>query len=74
MQLIEQFHLKQVNDEEAIEKLCRKAMENQPNTVKKYKEGKKKVFFAIVGEVAKLSDNMANMEKVAKCLERLLNQ
>lgn len=72
--MIDQFNLKQINDDEAIEKLCRKAMENQPNIVKQYKDGKKKVFFAIVGEVAKLSENMANMEKVSKCLERILNQ
>ena len=55
-----------------IEQYCHKAMELQAKAVKSYHSGKSKALYAIVGEVAKLTNNKANMKMVTVCLERLL--
>jgi len=40
--------------------------------VQQYQKGKAKALFAIVGEVAKLSSQKANMKLVVQCLEKML--
>lgn len=55
-----------------IEKLCKECILKNPKAVNQYKKGKKKVLFAIAGDIAKLSNQRANMELVVKILEKLL--
>ncbi|XP_055906774.1 glutamyl-tRNA(Gln) amidotransferase subunit B, mitochondrial [Eupeodes corollae] len=70
--IIAEKNLKQISDPVEIEKLCLQAIDKQPKAVENYKAGKTKAFFAIVGEVAKLSNQKANMSVVVKKLEELL--
>lgn len=74
LQLIRQHNLEQISDLNTIEAYCREAIANQPKTVQQYQKGKSKALYAIVGEVAKLSEQKANMKIVVECLERLLKK
>ncbi|BFF91172.1 glutamyl-tRNA(Gln) amidotransferase subunit B mitochondrial [Drosophila madeirensis] len=71
-ELIEQHSLEQICDLETIEAYCQQAIANQPKAVQQYHKGKAKALFAIVGEVAKISGQKANMKSVVACLERML--
>ncbi|XP_017860696.1 PREDICTED: glutamyl-tRNA(Gln) amidotransferase subunit B, mitochondrial [Drosophila arizonae] len=71
-QLVKENNLEQISDLNTIEAYCREAIANQPKTVQQYQKGKSKALYAIVGEVAKLSAQKANMKVVVECLERLL--
>jgi len=64
--------LQQICSPEEIEILCQKAITNQAKAVQQYQKGKAKALFAIVGEVAKLSSQKANMKLVVQCLEKML--
>ncbi|KAI8046444.1 glutamyl-tRNA(Gln) amidotransferase subunit B, mitochondrial [Drosophila gunungcola] len=71
-ELIELHNLQQICSPEEIEELCQQAIANQAKAVQQYQKGKAKALFAIVGEVAKLSAQKANMKLVVQCLEKLL--
>ncbi|EDV44268.1 uncharacterized protein Dana_GF18896 [Drosophila ananassae] len=71
-ELIDLHNLQQICNLEQIEALCQQAITNQPKAVQQYQKGKSKALFAIVGEVAKLSAQKANMKIVVECLEKLL--
>ncbi|KAH8417670.1 hypothetical protein KR222_004005, partial [Zaprionus bogoriensis] len=73
-QLVAQNNLQQICDSSTIEAYCQQAIANQPKAVQQYHKGKAKALFAIVGEVAKLSEQKANMKLVVSCLEKLLKQ
>lgn len=73
-QLVEQHNLQQICDLTTIEGLCQQAIANQTKAVQQYQKGKAKALFAIVGEVAKLSAQKANMKIVVECLEKLLKK
>uniref|UniRef100_A0A1A9X188 Glutamyl-tRNA(Gln) amidotransferase subunit B, mitochondrial n=1 Tax=Glossina brevipalpis TaxID=37001 RepID=A0A1A9X188_9MUSC len=73
-ELIKTYNLEQITDVEIIENYCRQAIEKQARAVKEYQIGKTKALFAIVGEVAKLSNQKANMKAAVQCLKRLLKQ
>ncbi|GAB0100477.1 Glutamyl-tRNA(Gln) amidotransferase subunit B, mitochondrial [Sergentomyia squamirostris] len=63
---------KQISDEREIEKLCQEVLDANPKLVEAYRAGKAKVFYAIVGEVAKKSSNRANMSLVVEKLKKML--
>lgn len=65
---------KQIRNIEEIAKLCVIAMENNPRMVENYKKGKTKVLYALAGEVAKHSDQKANMAMVVDALTELLKK
>jgi len=71
---VEQHNLQQICDLTTIEAFCQQAIANQPKAVQQYQKGKSKALFAIVGEVAKLSAQKANMKIVVECLEKLLKK
>ncbi|KAH8264107.1 hypothetical protein KR038_002947 [Drosophila bunnanda] len=71
-ELIELNNLQQICCPEAIVKLCQQAISNQTKAAQQYQKGKAKALFAIVGEVAKLSNQKANMKMVVECLEKHL--
>lgn len=70
--VIDENSLWQIDDDLEIEKMCKDAMEKDPKAVAQYKKGKKKVLFAIAGNVFNTSNQKANMRKVVKKLEELL--
>jgi len=72
LQLIIENKLQQISDPKVIEAICLEAMKNQAKAVKQYQKGKQKAIFAIAGEIAKVTDQRANMKSVIKCLEKLL--
>ncbi|XP_055847597.1 glutamyl-tRNA(Gln) amidotransferase subunit B, mitochondrial [Episyrphus balteatus] len=72
--LIAEKNLKQISDPDEIEKICLLAIEKNPKAVESYKAGKGKAFFAIVGDVAKMSQQKAKMSIVVKKLEELLKK
>uniref|UniRef100_A0A1E1W711 Asn/Gln amidotransferase domain-containing protein n=1 Tax=Pectinophora gossypiella TaxID=13191 RepID=A0A1E1W711_PECGO len=61
-----------VTDEEEIVKICKGIIENNPNLVKQYKEGKGKVFKALLGILAKNAQSKIDMSVAAKKMEELL--
>lgn len=64
----------QINNHEKIRKICETVLEENPKMVEQYKRGKKKVFNAVVGAVAKKTERMVNMGTAAKIIEELLNK
>ncbi|XP_062126700.1 LOW QUALITY PROTEIN: glutamyl-tRNA(Gln) amidotransferase subunit B, mitochondrial [Drosophila sulfurigaster albostrigata] len=73
-QLVTENNLQQICDLASIEAYCQQAIANQPKAVQQYQKGKSKALFAIVGEVAKLSAQKANMKLAVECLEKLLKK
>ncbi|XP_034488326.1 glutamyl-tRNA(Gln) amidotransferase subunit B, mitochondrial [Drosophila innubila] len=73
-QLVKLHNLQQICDLATIEAYCQQAIANQSKAVQQYQKGKSKALFAIVGEVAKLSTQKANMKIVVDCLEKLLKK
>ncbi|HXE75402.1 MAG TPA: Asp-tRNA(Asn)/Glu-tRNA(Gln) amidotransferase subunit GatB [Candidatus Xenobia bacterium] len=64
--------LEQVTDAGEIEKLCRQALEANPQQVEAYKKGKTALFAFFVGQVMKASRGQANPQLVNDTLKRLL--
>lgn len=62
------------NDEEEIAKLCTDFIQNNPKLVRQYKDGKVKVFKALLGILYKSSDGKIDMSLASKELERLLKK
>lgn len=70
--LAESNNWKQISDEGEIEKICEATLAANPKLVAAYRGGKTKVFYAIVGEVAKNTENRANMSLVVEKLKKML--
>lgn len=66
--------MKQITDLEEINKICEDVLVNNPKMVAQFKGGKQKVFRAILGQVAKVTNNKANMGMVDKVLKELLKK
>lgn len=54
------------SDEEEITKMCSIILENNPKLVKQYKDGKTKVFKAIMGILSKNSQNKIDMAEIGR--------
>ncbi|XP_018313081.1 glutamyl-tRNA(Gln) amidotransferase subunit B, mitochondrial [Mycetomoellerius zeteki] len=61
-----------ISDEKQLEQICLEIIEKNPKLVSGYKSGKKKLFNALMGEMAKVTEQRANLAVVAKIMERLL--
>ncbi|KAJ0174114.1 hypothetical protein K1T71_010260 [Dendrolimus kikuchii] len=61
-----------INDEEEITKMCLEMLEHNPKLVKQYKDGKVKVFKALLGILSKNSQNKIDMALASKILEEVL--
>lgn len=61
-----------VNDKQEITKMCLEVLENNPKLVKQYKDGKVKVFKALLGIISKNSQNKIDMALTSKILEEVL--
>jgi aspartyl-tRNA(Asn)/glutamyl-tRNA(Gln) amidotransferase subunit B len=64
--------LAQIQDTGEIERMCREVVENNPESVAKYRAGNEGVFKSFVGQVMKASRGRANPQIVNEILKRLL--
>ncbi|XP_011350215.1 glutamyl-tRNA(Gln) amidotransferase subunit B, mitochondrial isoform X2 [Ooceraea biroi] len=61
-----------ISDEKQLEQICLGVIEKNPKIVSAYKNGKKKLLNALLGEIAKITEQRADMAAVAKMMEKLL--
>lgn len=71
-EIVEERNWFLISDEKQLEKMCLEIIEKNPKIVSQYKNGKKKLLNALLGEMAKITDNCADMVIVTKIMERLL--
>nr|XP_026494235.1 glutamyl-tRNA(Gln) amidotransferase subunit B, mitochondrial [Vanessa tameamea] len=74
MDIIKQKGWLLVTDEAEIVNSCIKVIENNPKLVKQYKDGKTKVFKALLGILSKTTDNKLDMSIASEKLEELLKK
>ncbi|XP_069686589.1 glutamyl-tRNA(Gln) amidotransferase subunit B, mitochondrial [Periplaneta americana] len=64
----------QITDLIEIERICAEVVEKNPKLVQQYHAGKTKVFNSLVGQVAKVTENRANMAAVVDVLKDKLSK
>ena len=74
LEIIEEKGLSQISDENEIESLVDNVLNSNPENVKKYKNGKDKLFGFFVGEAMKLSKGKANPKIVNDLIKKKLSQ
>ncbi len=73
-EIIDEKGLSQISDENEIESLVDSVLNSNPENVKKYKNGKDKLFGFFVGEAMKLSKGKANPKIVNDLIKKKLSQ
>ncbi|XP_011873369.1 PREDICTED: glutamyl-tRNA(Gln) amidotransferase subunit B, mitochondrial [Vollenhovia emeryi] len=71
-EIVEEHDLFLISDEKQLEQMCLEIIEENPKLVSGYKSGKKKLFNALMGKAAKVTEQCADLAAVAKIMERLL--
>ncbi|XP_029669271.1 glutamyl-tRNA(Gln) amidotransferase subunit B, mitochondrial [Formica exsecta] len=71
-EIVEERNWFLISDEKRLEELCLEIIEKNPKIVSGYKNGKKKLFNALLGEMAKITEQRADMALVTKIMEKLL--
>ena len=74
LEIIDGKGLSQISDENEIESLVDNVLNSNPENVKKYKNGKDKLFGFFVGEAMKLSKGKANPKIVNDLIKKKLSQ
>ena len=74
LEIIDEKGLSQISDENEIESLVDSVLNSNPENVKKYKNGKDKLFGFFVGEAMKLSKGKANPKIVNVLIKKKLSQ
>jgi aspartyl-tRNA(Asn)/glutamyl-tRNA(Gln) amidotransferase subunit B len=74
LEIIDEKGLTQISDENEIESLVDNVLNSNPENVKKYKNGKDKLFGFFVGEAMKLSKGKANPKIVNDLIKKKLSQ
>ena len=74
LEIIDEKSLSQISDENEIESLVDNVLNSNPENVKKYKNGKDKLFGFFVGEAMKLSKGKANPKIVNDLIKKKLSQ
>ena len=74
LEIIDEKGLSQISDEDEIESLVDNVLNSNPENVKKYKNGKDKLFGFFVGEAMKLSKGKANPKIVNDLIKKKLSQ
>lgn len=64
----------QITDDSEIDRLCTAVIEQNPNLVEQFRAGKTKVLNSLVGKVAKMTENRANMAAVVQVLREKLSK
>ena len=72
-EIIEEKGLKQISNEDDIEKLVEKIISENESQVKQFKEGNNKVLGWFVGQIMKLTKGQANPGIVNKIIMKKLN-
>ncbi len=73
-QIIGSKGLKQITDDDSIEKVVDEVIDNNPEQVEGYKSGKEKLFGFFVGQVMKKTQGKANPQTVNKILKEKLTK
>ncbi len=73
-EIIDSQGLKQITDDDAIEKIIDKVIANNPKQVTGYKAGKDKLFGFFIGQVMKETQGKANPQAVNKILKEKLKK
>ena len=71
--IVDEKNLKQITDDNAIEKMIEGVLQANPSQVDEYKAGKEKVLGFLVGQVMKASKGKANPETVNKLLKEKIS-
>ena len=74
LEIIDEKGLSQISDENEIESLVDNVLNSNPENIKKYKNGKDKLFGFFVGEAMKLSKGKANPKIVNDLIKKKLSQ
>ncbi|GIR05144.1 MAG: aspartyl/glutamyl-tRNA(Asn/Gln) amidotransferase subunit B [Candidatus Pelagibacterales bacterium] len=74
LEIIDEKGLSQISDENEIESLVDNVLNSNPENVKKYKNGKDRLFGFFVGEAMKLSKGKANPKIVNDLIKKKLSQ
>ena len=74
LEIIDEKGLSQISNENEIESLVDNVLNSNPENVKKYKNGKDKLFGFFVGEAMKLSKGKANPKIVNDLIKKKLSQ
>ena len=74
VQYVKENGLASVNDAGALEEAVRRTLQNNPNVVQQYKEGKTKVVGFLVGQVMKEMKGKANPAKVNELIGKLIQE
>ena len=74
LEIIDEKGVSQISDENEIESLVDNVLNSNPENVKKYKNGKDKLFGFFVGEAMKLSRGKANPKIVSDFIKKKLSQ
>lgn len=74
LEIIDEKGLSQISDENELESLVDIVLNSNPDNVKKYKNGKDKLFGFFVGEAMKLSKGKANPKIVNDLIKKKLSQ
>ena len=73
-QIIESKGLKQITDDDSIEKVVDEVIRNNSEQVQSYKSGNEKLFGFFVGQVMKKTQGKANPQTVNKILKEKLKK
>jgi len=73
-EIVQRKGLEQVSDESAIDTIIDQVLADNPDSVEKYQQGKKKVFGFLVGQVMKETKGKANPKIVNQILQEKLIQ
>ncbi|XP_048263599.1 glutamyl-tRNA(Gln) amidotransferase subunit B, mitochondrial isoform X3 [Bombus terrestris] len=72
-QIVEENKWFIVSDEKELELICSEILKANPELVKKYKAGKRRIYKKFLHEVAILTEDCADMVKASKIMTRLLS-
>ncbi|XP_033183655.1 glutamyl-tRNA(Gln) amidotransferase subunit B, mitochondrial isoform X2 [Bombus vancouverensis nearcticus] len=72
-QIVEENKWFIISDEKELELICSEILKANPELVKKYKAGKRKIYKKFLHKAAILTEDRADMAKVSKIMTRLLS-
>jgi aspartyl-tRNA(Asn)/glutamyl-tRNA(Gln) amidotransferase subunit B len=72
-QIIERQGLKQISDTHEMEAVVQKVLQQNPQEMRAYREGKKNLFGFFMGQIMRLSQGKANPQVVKEILEKKLS-
>ncbi|KAK9499263.1 hypothetical protein O3M35_002332 [Rhynocoris fuscipes] len=74
VEIVDKSGLKQISDPKQLYLICKNTIERNPKIVLQYKSGKTKVFSALLGIIAKETQNKANMKIISDMLKDILDK